>query len=96
MKTFHIVNPRGQRPPTQFVPMAPRLDSLDGKTVYIVDIRWPYTQQFSKELRNILAERHPSTAFEWREKAGSYGEADIALWDEIRERGHAMILATGH
>ena len=31
------VNPKGTPPSIQLIPMAPRLDSLDGKTVYLVD-----------------------------------------------------------
>ena len=96
MNTVTVVNPRGQRPPTQFVPMAPRLDSLDGKTIYIVDIRWPYTQQFTQQLREVLAGRYPHTEFRLQEKAGAYGQTDPPLWEEIAQQGDAMILATGH
>jgi hypothetical protein len=91
-----VLNPRGQRPPTQLISMAPRLDSIDEKTIYIVDIRWPYTQQFTEELRNILSERYPKTKFMRREKAGPYDEADSKLWEEIQKNGDAMILAIGH
>jgi hypothetical protein len=91
-----VVNPRGQLPPTQLVPMAPRLDSLNGKTIYIVDIRWPYTHQFTEELCNILSDRYPNTKFIRREKAGPYGEADPKLWEEIKKEGEGMILAIGH
>jgi len=31
------LNPRGTPPAIQLIPMAPRLDTLDGKTVYLVD-----------------------------------------------------------
>jgi hypothetical protein len=96
MNGVTVLNPRGQRPPTQYFPMAPRLDTLERKTVYVVDIRWPYTVQFSEELFGILAERFPRTTFRHRLKAGSYGEADPKLWEEIKEKGDAMILATGH
>lgn len=34
-----VVDPRGQPPTLRQVPMAPRLDSLKGKTVYIVDTK---------------------------------------------------------
>jgi hypothetical protein len=43
-----------------------------------------------------MAGQFPHTKFVHREKAGSYGEADPKLWEEIREKGDAMILATGH
>jgi len=76
--------------------MALRLDSLSGKTVYIVDIRWSYTGQFTEELRDVLSERFPQTKFIRRDKAGPYGEADPALWEEIKKEGDAMIIGTGH
>lgn len=91
-----VINPRGQLPPRRLFPMASRLDSIEGKTIYIVDIRWPYTQQFTEELLKVLSERYPNTTFIRREKAGPYGEADPKLWEEIKEKGHAMILGTGH
>jgi len=91
-----VVNPRGQRPPLTIVPMAPRLDSLDGKTIYIVDIRFSYTVQFTEELRDVLAELYPRTRFIHREKAGPYGEADPVLWEEIKREGHGAMIGTGH
>ena len=91
-----LVNPRGQLPAIQRIPMAPRLDSLDGKTIYIVDVRWPYTHQFLEEVRNIFSERYPRTKFVVKEKAGSYGEDDPKLWAEIKEKGDAAIVGIGH
>jgi len=96
MDTITVVNPRGQVPPIKLMPMASRLDSIEKKTIYIVDIRWPYTQPFTEELRDLLSERYPNTKFIRREKAGPYGEADPKLWEEIKKEGDAMILATGH
>jgi len=91
-----VVNPRGQLPAIQQIPMAPRLDSLDGKTIYIVDVRWPYTHQFLEEVRGVFAERYPRTKFIVKEKAGSYGEDDPKLWAEIKEKGDAAIVGIGH
>ena len=91
-----VINPSGQLPPIQKVSMAPRLSSLEEKTIYIVDSRWPYTRQVSEEIRNVLSERFPNTTFELRDKAGSYGEDDPVLWNEIREKGDGMIMSVGH
>ena len=91
-----IINPQGQPPAEQQLPMARRLDSLDGKTIYLVDVRWPYTHQFIEELYKVLSRRYPNTTFVIKEKAGSYGEADPKLWAEIQERGNAAIMAVGH
>lgn len=91
-----VINPRAQFPATRATPMAQRLDSLAGKTVYVVDVRWPYTHQFAEELSNVLSERFPDTNFVVREKTGPYMEDDPKLWAEIQERGHAAIVTVGH
>lgn len=91
-----VVDPRAQLPDIQRMPMAERLDSLDGKTIYLVDVRWPYTRQFVEELSKVLSGMYPNTSFIVRDKAGSYGENDQKLWAEIQEQGDAAIVATGH
>jgi hypothetical protein len=91
-----VINPRGQVPATQQKPMAKRLDSLDGKTVYVVDVRWPYTHPFVEEIANVMTEKFPNTQFIVKTKIGSYMEEDAKLWSEIQEHGHAAILAVGH
>jgi hypothetical protein len=96
MKKQVVFNPQGQLPAMPQMSMAPRLDSMDGKTIYVVDVRWPYTRQVSVEICNVLSERFPDTKFELREKAGSYGEDDQELWTEIQQRGDGIIMAVGH
>jgi hypothetical protein len=93
---FVVVDPRGQPPALRQMSMAPRLDSLEGKTVYVVDINWPYTRQFTEELYKVFSERYPKAKFVFRDKAGTYGEDDPELWNEIKEQGDAMVLAIGH
>ena len=96
MNKHTVLNPQGHRAPIQRTHLTPRLDSLDGKTIYIVDMRWPYTEQFTIELRDILARRYPEAGFIRKEKAGPYGEADSELWEEIKNKGDGMIISTGH
>lgn len=91
-----VINPMGQPPARQQMPMAPRLDNLKGKTIYIVDVNWPYTHQFSMELQRVCSERYPDTRFELRDKAGTYMVDDPELWREIKEKGDATIMTTGH
>jgi hypothetical protein len=91
-----VLNPLGQPPPIARVPMAPRLDSLDGKTVYIVDIGFTDTHQFFTEMQKLLGERYPKTKWEVRTKTGTYFDDDPKLWAEIKEKGHAMIMGVGH
>ena len=91
-----VVDPRGQPPARQQMPMAPRLDNLNAKTVYVVDVNWPYTHQFSEELYKVFSEKYPDTSFEIRDKAGTYMVDDPELWKEIEERGDAVIMTVGH
>jgi hypothetical protein len=91
-----VLNPRGKPPAIPLVPMAPRLDTLDGKTVYFVDVRFPGGGGFLHELMDWFAQNRPKVKTVFREKAGSYMDGDPKLWAEIKEKGDAMIIAIGH
>jgi hypothetical protein len=91
-----VLNPLGQPPPIDRVPMAPRIDNLKGKTRYIVDIGFTDTHQFFTEMQKLLSERHPKTKWEVRIKTGTYFDDDPKLWAEIKEKGHGMIMGIGH
>ena len=56
-----VLNPLGTLPPIELHPLAPRLDTLEGKTIYIVDVKFPASEQFGEELVNILNEQYPKT-----------------------------------
>ena len=89
-----VLNPLGVAPPIRLVPMAPRLDSLDGKTVYIINIGMGNT--FLPGTQKVLSERYPKTNWIFKNKAGSYFDDDPKLWEEIKAKGHAMIGGVGH
>ena len=91
-----VLNPLGQAPPITRVPMAPRLTSLDGTTVYIVDVNFTDTHQLFTEMQKLLSEKYPKTSFVVRTKAGTYFEDDQPLWTEIKTKGNAMIMGVGH
>ncbi len=91
-----VLNPRGIQPPIRLIPMAPRLDSLDGKTIYIVDTNYPLTEPFVQEIQKVMAVHYPKTNWVYKKKIGSYFDDDPKLWQEIKEKGHGMIMAIGH
>ena len=94
--TVTALNPLGTLPPLQLQPMAPRLDTLDSKTIYIVDVKFPASEQFGEELVNLLKENYPKTNFVYKKKAGSYFDDDPQVWAEIKENGDGMIQYVGH
>lgn len=90
------LNPLGQPPAIARVPMAPRLKTLHGKTIYIVDIGFTDTHQLLTELADLMSRRYPDTKFIVRNKIGTYFQNDPKLWAEIKKNGDAMIIGVGH
>jgi hypothetical protein len=95
-KKVTVLNPRGQPPPIKGIPMAPRLDTLAGKTVYIIDVRFPGTEILFDEIQKWFATNMPGVKTVVRQKRGNYFEDDPALWAEIKKNGHAVIMGVGH
>ncbi len=90
------VNPKGTPPAIKLIPMAPRLDSLDGKTVYFVDTGFHGSDTLLEQMQIWFKENMPDVKTVFRRKAGPYAQDDPALWKEIKEKGNATIMAVGH
>jgi hypothetical protein len=93
---FTAVNPKGIPPSIQLIPMAPRLDSLDGKTVYLVDTGFHGSDLLLHQVELWFNRNMPSVTLVFRRKAGPYAQDDPPLWKEIKEKGNAVVMATGH
>lgn len=92
-----VLNPRGIPPSVELVPMAPRLDTLEGKTVYFVDDGFLGGDVLLNEMIVWFGRHHPTVNTEFRKKGGmGFAAEDPALWAEIGEKGDAVIMATGH
>jgi hypothetical protein len=90
------LNPKGTPPPIQLIPMARRLDSLDGKTVWLVDTGFEGGGMLLEQIRLWFSQNMPTVNAVFRRKAGPYMEDDPALWKEIKAKGDAAIMAVGH
>ena len=91
-----VLNPKGTPPPTPLIPMAPRPASLEGKTIYFVDIRYEGGGSLLRAIMDLLAKTTPSANLVFREKAGLYDQEDTKLWAEIKDKADAVVLAVGH
>ena len=80
--------------PGSFRSLAPRLDTLDGKTVYLVDTGFGGSGRFLDQVQAWLAEKIPSAKIVRRRKTGGnmFRDDTKDLWTEIKERGQAAIL----
>jgi hypothetical protein len=101
---FTVVNPEGRLvQTTQPAPpqagsseLAKRLESLDGKVVYLVDTGFGGSFRFMQELQRWFGEHMPAvTTVRKRKPGGPFADDNDALWDEIRARGQAAILGVG-
>jgi hypothetical protein len=93
---IETLNPRGTPPPIKLLPLAPRLDSLDGKTVYLVDTGFMGGAALLHQMEIWFAANMPNVKIVYRKKAGPYPEDDPVLWKEIKGNGNAAIMAIGH
>jgi len=72
--------------------MAPRLDSLNGKTVYLVNQGFGGSDLFMEQFQTWFAENMPTVKTVLRRKTGFIFRDDTSdLWEEIKEKGDAVI-----
>jgi hypothetical protein len=93
---IETLNPKGMPPAVQLIPMAPRLDTLDGKTIYLVSDGFAGADRFLAQIAIWFQKNMPSVKTVYRLKAGSYFDDDPKLTAEIKANGNAMIMAYGH
>jgi hypothetical protein len=78
------------------VPLAPRLDTLDGKTIYLVDTDWGGMGQndgILQEMQAWFAQHMPRVKTIIKVKKGNFVTDDPALWKEIADaKGDGVIL----
>jgi len=78
------------------IPLAPRLDTLDGKTIYLVDTDWGGMGQngsILEEMQAWFAEHMPGVKTIIKIKKGNFVTDDPALWKEIADaKGDGVVL----
>ncbi len=93
---FVALSPKGTPPPVQRFSMAPTLNTLDGKTVYLVDTGFFGADTLLEQMADWFKQNMPSVKTVFRRKVGTYPENDPKLWAEIKANANACIMAIGH
>ena len=91
-----VMNPRGYPLAIEPLEMAPRLDGLDGKTVYLVDCRFDDGDLLLQQMQAWFEEWMPQVNTVFASKSGVYTEDDPALFAEIKKEADGVILGVGH
>ncbi len=75
--------------------MAERLDSLEGKTVFLVDTGFAGAREFIEELDEWFKQNKPGIKTVVKHKKSSMFTDEPELWAEIKASGDAAILGVG-
>ena len=91
-----VLNPMGFAPKVVEKPLAPRLSTLEGKTVYLVDCHFDVSDVFLKQMQAWFGEHLPGVRTVFKPISSVYLKDDPTTWEEIKARGHAAIVGVGH
>ncbi len=91
-----VLNPTGYPPKVVGKPLAPRLDTLDGKTIYLVDARFDDADRFLTQMQAWFAEHMPGVKTVQVRMSSVYTQDDPATWETIKANGDAAIVGVGH
>jgi hypothetical protein len=93
---IETLNPRGSPPAITLVPLAPRLNTIEGKTIYLVSDGFPGADTFLNQISIWFKKNMPNVTTVFRLKVGGFADDDPKLWAEIKDKGNAVIMAIGH
>ena len=89
-----VHDPRGYPPKVTGKRLAPRLTSLDGKVVYLVDCQFDNSDAFMEEMRIWFAEHLPNVQTRIIETRESWVD-DPEMRATVEKEGDAAILGVG-
>ena len=91
-----VLNPMGYPPEITRKSAAPRPESLEGKTIYLVDCRFDDSIELLKQVQLWFAEHMTCVTTKIVSLSAYYGHDDPTTWDEIKKNGDAAIVGVGH
>jgi hypothetical protein len=91
---IRVHDPRGYPPKVSGKRLANRLESLDGKLIYLVDCLFDNSDVFMEQLRLWFAEHMPAVRTQTIKPFRSWVD-DPDMRNKIAADGHAAILGVG-
>jgi hypothetical protein len=91
-----VLDPRGQ--PTMLVnplPLAPRLDTIEGKTVYLIDVGFGGGWEFLEEMVGWFSRNLPGVKTVLQHKKGIMFVDEPEMWAELKGNADAVIFGVG-
>jgi hypothetical protein len=91
-----VLNPQGYPPKVTQKQLAPRLESLDGKTIYLVDCRFDDSVELLRQVQAWFEGHMPSVTTRVVQLNNMYSRDDPQTWQMIKANGDAAIVGVGH
>ncbi|HEV7665166.1 MAG TPA: hypothetical protein VGQ62_16665 [Chloroflexota bacterium] len=91
-----VLNPLGFPSTVKGKALAPRLESLDGKTIFLVDCRFDDSGLLLEQVQVWFQEHMPSVKTRLVQKNNVYAKDDPELWTTIKNEGDGAIVGVGH
>lgn len=76
--------------------LAPRLESLEGKTLFVVDCRFDDAAVLLEQLQRWFEEHLPTTTVRMVRLSNMYTRDDPQLCAQIKAEGDGAIVGVGH
>jgi len=91
-----VLDPRGQ-PTVKVEPksLAPRLDTIEGKTIYIIDVGFGGGWEFLEEADAWFKRNYPGVRTILQHKKEIMFVDEPEMWQEIKDNGDAVIFGVG-
>jgi len=77
------------------LPLAPRLDTIDDKTVYLIDVGFGGGWEFLEEAVGWFSRNLPGVKTVLQHKKGIMFVDEPEMWGELKERADAVIFGVG-
>jgi hypothetical protein len=91
-----VLDPRGQ--PTAVVrplPLSPRLDTIENKTLYIIDVGFGGGWEFLEEAAGWFSRNYPNVKTVLQHKKGIMFIDEPEMWAEVKEKADAVVFGVG-
>ncbi len=96
MPKITVLSPMGTPPPIQLKAQAPRLSTLDGKTIYFINTGYMGTDRLMAVMSDWFKANYPKTNIVIKPSGGGMVAISDAVRTEIREKADAAIVGLGH